>query len=233
MPAFSSFLGGRQLNARSNNRRIDVSSLIRYSYKAPPAAVTNGISVAHVGAAAAGTRDMTLGGSLAAGGVATIGYLNLQNQSTALASPPVPRNVVITVTHATAVVAMSGTIFGTGMDGKPLQEDWSVTAGTASKTFTGKKAFSTVTRITETIAADASANTIIAGTGNVLGVGVQVAVPSAVKEMAIGVVVTTGTLVAASAVATDDPLGTYTPAAAPNGANNYDIWFISDAPGES
>ena len=59
-----------------------------------PAAVANGLSLSHLGAAAAGTTNSPLAGSLTAGGVGTF---------------TVPRNVVITVTHASAVVAMSGT----------------------------------------------------------------------------------------------------------------------------
>lgn len=217
-PLPNNYQGAHRWNARSNNRVINGAALIYERFDNVAAAVTNGLSASHLGAAAAGTRNMTLGGSLTAGGVGR---------------PDMPRNVVITVTHASAVVAMSGTIFGTDAAGKPLQEAWAVTAGTTSKTFTGKKAFTTITQITETIAADASANTIIAGTGVVLGLMAKCSCPSAVKEIAIGAVVTTGTLVAASAAATDDPLGTYAPSAAPNGTNDYEVWYLSNNPSDS
>jgi hypothetical protein len=197
---------------------IHGSGLIHEIFTNPPAAVTNGYSVTHLGAAAAGTRNMVLGGSLASGGVGR---------------PSFGRNVVITVTHASAVVAMSGTIYGTDAAGKPLQEDWAVTAGTVSKTFTGTKAFFTVSRISETVAADASANSIIAGTGVVLGLTAKASVASPVKEVVDGALVTNGVLVAASAVATADPLGTYTPNTAPDGAHDYEIWYISDNPADS
>lgn len=231
MPFPANYASAFRTNARTNNRVIPVSCLIHYSWTATPAAVTNGISVAHVGAAAAGSRDMVLGGSLAAAGLATLGIADLTGSSQA--APAVPRNVVITVTHASAVVAMSGTIYGTDWAARPIQEDWAVTAGTVSKTFTGKKAFVTVNRITETIAADSSANTIIAGTGNALGILVRVTAPNAVQEVVDAAVVTTGVLAVASALATADAWGTYTPAAAPNAVHNYDIWFISDDPQNS
>lgn len=213
MPLPNNYQGAFRVNSRFN-RVIFGSMVVRENFTNPLAAVTNGYSVSHVGAAAAGTRNMTLGGSLAG-------------------KADVPRNVVITVTHASAVVAMSGTITGFDIDGKILTEDWAVTAGGTSKTFTGKKAFAGVTKITETIAADASANSIVAGTGVVLGLGARVACVSAIKEVVDGAVVTTGVLTLASSVAANDPRGTYTPATAPDGAHDYDLWYLSDDPQNS
>jgi hypothetical protein len=218
MPLPTDYVGSNRVNARSNNRMIPLASLYHGILVDVPAAVTNGASLSHVGAAAAGTRNMTLGGGLATGGIVTFTYL---------------RNVVITVTHGSAVVAMSGVITGTDCCGKEQTEAWSVTAGGVSKTFTGKKAFKTITSISETIAADASTNTIIAGSGNVLGVGVKVSIPSIVKELVDGAVVTTGVLVAASTVSTDDMWGTYTPATAPDGIHDYIVYVISDDPWNS
>jgi hypothetical protein len=218
MPIASDYVGNFRANAKSNNRMIPLSVLYKLHLVDVPAAVTNGASLTHLGAAAAGSVNMTLGGSLASGGVVTFTY---------------PRNVVITVTHATAVVAMSGVITGTDIAGKPMTEAWSVTATGVSKTFTGKKAFKTISSITEVVAADASANSIIAGSGNVLGIGVKTSQPAAVMELVDGAVVTTGTIVAASTVSTADPLGTYAPATAPNGAHDYDVYVISDDPENS
>lgn len=223
----SDYQGSFRVNARSNNRVISGSLLVHEAWPAPgghdakgPAhlAVANGYSVAHVGQAAAGTKNMVLGGSKTVGGIGEPNY---------------SRNVVITVTHGAAVIAMSGIISGTDAGGKPLQEAWAVTAGGVTKTFTGKKAFTTVSSISETIAADASTNTIIAGTGVTLGLAARLSVPSAVKELIDGALVTTGTLVAASAVATDDLLGTFTPATAPDGAHVYSVYYISDDPWNS
>jgi hypothetical protein len=161
---------------------------------------------------------MTLNGSLVAGGIGR---------------PAPARNVVITVTHASAVVAMSGVITGLNRAGNNVSEAWSVTAGTTSKTFTGAVAFSRVDSITETIAADASANTIIAGTGVKLGLGSAASVASLVKETSAGSVVTNGTLVAASSAANADSSGTYAPNTVPDGAVDYEIWYISNQPSQT
>lgn len=214
MPLARTYVNNRSFRGNSG-RLILPSAIIAQSWVDPATAVTNGFSVSHAGASAAGTRNMTLGGSLTSGGVGTNGHA---------------RNVVITVTHGSSVVAMSGVITGTDINGKSMTEAWSVTAGTTSKTFTGKKAFKTVTSITEVIAADASTNTIIAGNGVVLGLIAPLAVASAVKEVAAGSVVTNGTFVVASTASTDDPRGTYSPNTAPNGSNDYTIWFLSDTP---
>jgi hypothetical protein len=214
MPLARSYFSGRATRGQSG-RQIVPSALIKLDLVNPLTADADGYSASHAGQAAASTVDMTLGGALTSGGVGRADYA---------------RNVVITVTHASAVVAMNGTITGTDINGRVITEDWSVTAGGTSKTFTGKKGFKTITRITETVAANASTNTIIAGTGTVFGLPNKAAVASAVKEVAIGSVVTTGTMVAASTAATDDRRGTYSPSAAPNDTNDYTIWFISDDP---
>lgn len=197
-----------------SGRRILPSAIVSDVFTNPPAADGDGISASHLGAAAAGTRNQTIGGALATNGVAVL-------------TPA--RNVVIVVTHSSSVVAMSGTIYGKRF-GREVTEAWSVTAGTASKTFTGKKAFDSVHRITETVAADASANTIISGTGVVFGVSAPISVASAVKEVVDGSVVTNGVLVAASTSAAADALGTYAPNTAPDGAHDYALWYISDRP---
>lgn len=178
----------------------------------PIVADADGLSVSHAGAGAAGTRNMTLGGALA-------GVMD------------VARNVVIVVTHATAVVAMSGTITGTDEYGKTITEAWSVTATGTTKTFTGKKAFKTVTQITETVAADASANTIVAGSGVVLGLPFRAVSVVPVGEMVDGALATAGVIVAgAGSSATADWRGTYTPNSAPDGARDYEVFVLVDDP---
>lgn len=207
MPLSADYITNRGVNVKKG-RKVVVAALMYQKWTNPLAAVTNYFAVSHAGAAAAGTVAMTIANS-------TLDF---------------PRNVVITVTHATAVVAMSGTITGTDLTGKNISEAWSVTAGGTTKTFTGKKAFKTVTSITETVAADASTNTIIAGTGVVFGLDSPLSVASAVKETSAGSVVTNGTFVKASAAATDDPHGTYAPNSAPNGSTTYEAWYISNSP---
>ena len=195
-------------------RKITPSRVFKDSWTNPITLDADGYSVSHAGAGSASTRNMTLGGALTTGGVGIADFA---------------RNVVITVTHASAVVAMSGVITGTDIFGNTITEAWSVTAGTTSKTFTGKKGFKTVTSISETVAADASANSIVAGTGVVFGLSAPLAVASALKETSAGSVVTNGVFVAASVAATDDAQGTYAPNSAPNGSTSYVVWYLSDS----
>lgn len=214
MPLPTDYVSTRAL--RSNGGfRINPAALVYQLIENAITIDTDGISVAHAGAAVASTRNMTIGGALASGGQVIL---------------DVARNVVITVTHGSAVVAMSGTISGYDKFGNLMTEAWSVTAGTVSKTFTGAKAFKIVTGITEVIVADASANTIIAGQGKVFGLDAMCSVASLVKETSGGSVVTNGTLVAASTVSTADLNGTYTPNAAPDGTTDFELWYISNNP---
>lgn len=187
----------------------------------PVALVTNGIKTAFAGPNTA-TFEFTpisgFNGTLLSGNRVLLDF---------------PRNVVITVTHGAAVVAESGVIEGLDEYNDFMSEAWSVTAGGVTKTFTGKKAFKAVTRVTVTAVADASANTNIIGTGIVFGLAVKSAlgvVAGAVKEIVDAALVVTGTLVAASTAATDDPRGTYLPATAPDGVHDYDVWYITDDP---
>lgn len=216
MPLATNYVTNRGVIPKSG-RRISPSAVVHDSFTNPAILDADGISASHLGQDVAGTVNETIGGALASGGVAQL-------------TPA--RNVVITVTHATSVVAMSGTITGKRF-GKTLTEAWSVTAGSTSKVFTGTKAFDFVSSITETVVADASANTIISGTGIVLGLTSPVTiggVGAAMKEVVDAAIVETGTLVAASTAAAADPLGTYLPSTAPDGAHDYDVWYISDLP---
>lgn len=200
--------------AGDNNIRVvcQPSQIITKTFTAPSTIDPDGISVSHAGASVAGTTNMTIGGALASGGVATL-------------TPA--RNVVITVTHATAVVAMTGTITGK-RHGRTITEDWSVTAGGTSKTFTGKIAFEKITAITETVGGNASANSIIAGDGKVLGLDFKCSSVVFVAEEQDGTAPTPGILTKANAAAGNDPRGTYTPNATLNGALTFQVWYLSD-----
>ena len=206
MPLPADYVGINKYRDKKNNLRT-FSALYRQTWTDPAAPDDNGYSLSHAGAGSAGTTSMTLGGVLA--GVADFA-----------------RNVVITVTHGSSVVAMSGTITGTDIYGKTITEAWSVTAGTTSKVFTGNKAFKTVTSITETVAADASANTIIAGTGKKFGLERYAEAPVIVAETENGAVPTAGTVVARSTASTADARGTYAPNSAPNAALDFELWYI-------
>lgn len=208
MPLSSAYVSNRAIIVAGGKARIDPSVIVRDTFTNPVAGSANAFSTAHAGQAAAGTVSEVLNGAV----------------GTTVFGPA--RAVIITVTHASAVVAMSGVITGLNAMGKVITEAWSVTAGGTSKTYTTLKTFTQVTSITETVAANASANTITAGTTNVFGLSAPVAVASAIKEVAAGVVVTTGTLVASSAGTN----GTYSPATAPDGTKTYSVWYLSDNP---
>lgn len=145
-------------------------------------------------------------------------------------STPMPRNTVITVTHASAVVALSGVITGVDVYNQLLTEAWSVTAGTTSKTFTGKCAFLRVDTVTVIAASDASANTVKIGTGTVLGLDVLCDIPACVQEVSAGSVVTNGTVVAQSTTANNDRRGTYSPNTAPDGTKTYIAVYVTSQP---
>lgn len=214
MPLADHYVSNRAVVVGGGKKRIDCSAVVHDSFVNPATADDDGISASHAGAATAGTTNQTIGGAYASAGVATL---------------PVPRSVVIKVTHASAIVAMNGTITGTDAQGSVISEDWAVTATGTSKSYETAKLFKTVTKITETVAADASANTIISGEGTVLQLNAKCSVAKILAEMVDGVVVTTGTLTAAVGTLN----GTYKPATAPNGVHDYDVWYISDFPEES
>lgn len=82
---------------------------------------------------------------------------------------PYGRNIVSVVTHNSSIVAM--TILYTGFDylGRAVSELHTITATGTSKTVTGAKAIYWLLSIDITAAADASGNTLNAGTGKALG----------------------------------------------------------------
>lgn len=213
MPLPNNYAGSQRVNARSN-RVINLSTIYHQAWVDPATIVTNGVSVS---AAGPNTTSMD---AVIVGGKVVFDY---------------PRNVVITVTHGSAVVALSGVISGLDLDLKPMTEAWSVTAGGTTKTFTGKKAFKIVTGVTVVAVADASLDSVVIGNGKVLGLDVKAAAPqiTLLKEYENGAAPTAGVLVAGSSAATDDPRGTYTPNSALNGALDFDIYFMTDDPWNS
>lgn len=128
------------------------------------------------------------------------------------------RNVVAAWTGAAVM-----TVTGKDMYGRKLVE-----ASASGTSFTGKKAFKTITSIT--VSADVTAATV--GTGNVLGLPVFLSSASFVlKELQDNVAATAGTIVLGS-VATkptatsNDTRGTYTPNAAPDGLKSFALISI-------
>ena len=81
----------------------------------------------------------------------------------------VARNILTTVTHSSSVVAMTITVTGLDEYKKDMSEDIAVAATGTSQVDNGAKAFKYVRSIALTAAADAEANTVNVGIGDVLG----------------------------------------------------------------
>lgn len=87
----------------------------------------------------------------------------------------VPRNITTTTTHGSSVVAMTVLVTGTDVYGETMSELITIAAGSTSQADAGAKAFKTVTSIAITAAADAEANTLNVGWGDVFGMPVVMA----------------------------------------------------------
>lgn len=189
----------------ANADKMSLAELIKINLGVPSTAVSTAVCASQA-ATALGGLGTGINGTLAANGVATFAT---------------PRNVVAAWT-GTAVL----TVTGTDEYGNVLRE--SSASGTS---FTGKKAFKTVTGIS--VSADVTGLTV--GNGTVLGL--PVVLPDAgdvLKEIQDGVGATAGTIAAADAntptATTGDIRGTYAPNSAPNGARRYELIIASRAP---
>ena len=220
MPLPAGYVSNAGITVKGLTKKF--SRLYHQVLTAPAAAALNNLKLAVAGPVTSTITyravDGTLDGALVVAKRAVLDYA---------------RNVVITVTHGAAVVALSGVITGKDIYGDLMTEAWSVTAGGVSKTYTGVKAFKEIISISVTSVADASTDTVTAGTGQVFGVDFLTTFPAIIKEVVDGGVVTTGTLVTGVHDATHDVHGTYSPATAPNGVHNYEFVVLCDSPEDS
>ncbi len=143
----------------------------------------------------------------------------------------VPRAFTVTVNHASSVVAMTVTIAGFDKYGEAMSELFTITAGTASRTVAGKKAFFYIKSITLTAAGDATANTACnVGWNDVLGLPYKVALKSDfISAYFNDIVDTTYTLVLAdvtspATTSTGDVRGTIDNASACDGSAIW-VWL--------
>lgn len=139
-----------------------------------------------------------------------------------------PRQIVITTAGATPADApATATINGLDAQGKTISEV--VTVAQTATTATSTKCFSKVTSIVLP-AADGVGATLAFGIGTALGLSlpakVRAGLVAPVCEVVAGAKVTTGTI---STPAAAGPYGAYVPATAPNGTNDYAIWYEYDA----
>lgn len=139
-----------------------------------------------------------------------------------------PRNVTFTTAGATPANApATAVVTGTDINDAALTE--TVTLAQTATIANGVKAFKTITSIVFA-AADADGScTVSIGFGTKFGLAKKIVsragLAGAVREIAAGAVVTNGTFVDA---ATSAPNGTYSPNTAPNGTNDYAIYYEYD-----
>lgn len=105
---------------------------------------------------------------------ATYGTSPVDGTYSATFKPDVPRNLTLTVTHGSSIVAMEARVEGTDWFDREVYEVLAVTATGTSKTATGVKTFKTITSVTFYSAGDATANTASLGFGSKIGLPVHV-----------------------------------------------------------
>lgn len=180
----------------------EAQSLVVTSLGAPTVAATNNIALAQ---AVAGAADLTLAGSLATGGIATL---------------DVPRNVRITSSSA-GDTTQTATIFGTDKYGAALRE---AIAFNGAATIVGKKAFKIITRVA--ISAALAGNASV-GTGSALGLPYAPVKGGFLRGRLNEDTADAGTYAVpertASTATTNDTRGTYTPAGSLDGVNIYTV----------
>lgn len=129
------------------------------------------------------------------------------------------RNVTFTTAGATPGDApASALVTGTDLDDAVLTE--TVTLAQTAATASGAKIFKTVESV-DYAAADGTAATVSIGFGALLGMSKTIkargGLAKPIREIAVGVAVTTGVF--------DVPNRSYAPAAAPNGTNDYALYY--------
>lgn len=142
-----------------------------------------------------------------------------------------PRNVTITTTLHADIDAVDVVITGKvrNADGILIDQVGTITlTNGGGTTDAGALAFSTVERI-DVPAQSGVGGALTFGFGNLIGLGKplisRAGLVAVLHEIAVGAVVTNGTFVNA---ATSAPNGTYSPNAAPNGANDYAVYYEYD-----
>lgn len=181
-----------------NPNRMALMATVRYMFGAVATAVATAACVSQSVAAAA---NAILNGTLAAGSPAVVTF-------------DVPRNVVAAWTGAAVL-----TVYGTDENGSVTVE-----SSASGVTFTGKKSFKTITRIT----VNAAVTALTAGNGVVLGLpGFLADAGDVLKELVNGANATAGVVLAGdqtvATALTGSVHGTWAPNAAPNGTNVYEM----------
>lgn len=147
----------------------------------------------------------------------------------------VPRNAVMSVTHATSIVALSCLVSGFDEYGVAISETLAVTATGTAKTANGKKAFKWILSYAFTSAGDATADTAGIAWGNVLGLRYRASDLTSVMMNNDGKPDGSATVVKADdtnppTATTGDSRGTVTPNSAPDGTKTYAVWQVPSDP---
>jgi hypothetical protein len=191
-----------------------LASITREEFPNVPAAVTTGVKTVH--ATSAGTKVFTVGAGL--------------DGASANVNLPFPRQFTVTTAGTTAADALNVPITVEGLDvfGRP-QTEVVLAAGTAT-TVSSAKFYKRFTKVTEGPGVGGVTGATLAfGFGAPVGLSLPIATVQGAtflhKEVALGSVVTTGTVATSTAA---PPCGSYTPSAAANGTNDYAVWYEFD-----
>jgi hypothetical protein len=198
-------IGPGEETVMANPDRMMAVTVVSVSLGKPIASDSDGIAATQA-ATSAGGLATGINGALAANGSAIL---------------DVPRNVVAAWTGTATL-----TVTGTDEFGEVLVE-----ASGSGTSFTGKKAFKTVTGIS--VSADVTGLTV--GTSKVLGLPVFLNGSAEImRELADGAIPTAGTVVAgvtsAATATTGDVRGTYAPNGTPNGAISFELMLALKSP---
>lgn len=144
----------------------------------------------------------------------------------------VPRNITSITSHGSSVVAMTILVTGTDTYGEAMSELLTVAATGTSQAADGAKAFKTVTSIAVTAAADAEANTLNMGFGDVLGLPYKlegeydvIAQYADTTEEKLASVWVAAVTTDPATTTTGDVRGTVNPDTTLDGSVNFYVWM--------
>lgn len=179
------------------------------------------------------TRKKVAAASDTAVHAAITGTTSTQTVSTGFTNPDVPRALRLAFGGTTGdIAACTVTVHGTNVEGKPIYEEFAVSAN-QSADIEGNKAFKTVTKI-HIPAQDGTAGTISVGYNNKIGVNHRLQPNETTVKVYTSTSVATRippTLQGAPTVAANDnsvELNTVTPATAPDGTTFLSILYSYD-----
>lgn len=142
----------------------------------------------------------------------------------------VPRNITLTATHGSSLVAMTLTVSGYDVYGEPMSELFTITATGTSKTATGKKAFKYILSYAFTSASDATANTANVGFADVLGLPYRIDRKERLIPWGNGAIEVATTVVAddtsPATTSTGDVRGTIDFNSASDATKKFVVWMV-------